>query len=60
MPGQTVKDVPSHAFVKEYAAHLKRTGKVSKAELFATGEASAWSRANSARARKALPEPLGP
>jgi ribosomal protein S19E (S16A) len=26
---KTVKDVQSHEFVKAYAAHLKRTGKVS-------------------------------
>ena len=26
--GVTVKDVQSHAFVKAYAAYLKRTGKV--------------------------------
>jgi small subunit ribosomal protein S19e len=28
MPGVTVKDVNSHAFVKAYAAYLKRTGKL--------------------------------
>ena len=28
MPGVTVKDVQSHAFVKAYAAYLKRTGKL--------------------------------
>ncbi len=26
---KTVKDVPSHDFVRAYAAHLKRSGKVS-------------------------------
>ncbi|KAJ3105679.1 40S ribosomal protein S19 [Phlyctochytrium planicorne] len=28
MPGTTVKDVQSHAFVKAYAAYLKRTGRL--------------------------------
>ncbi|KJE91018.1 ribosomal protein S19 [Capsaspora owczarzaki ATCC 30864] len=28
MPGVTLKDVESHAFVKAYAAHLKKSGKV--------------------------------
>lgn len=28
MPGVTVKDVDAHAFIKAYAAYLKRTGKL--------------------------------
>lgn len=31
--GSTVKDVPAHEFVRAYAAHLKRTGKVWLARL---------------------------
>jgi hypothetical protein len=30
---KTVKDVPSHDFVRAYAAHLKRSGKVSHVEI---------------------------